>query len=73
VRYLPPLGLTAVALAATYLTCIRPMRRGRHRHATAGESTVQAEIRRLREEVQLLQHELDLRTSDPGSPQQQRR
>ncbi|WP_194916577.1 hypothetical protein [Catenulispora rubra] len=74
--YLFPLGATAAAAGVTYLSCVRPMLRGRGCAAggpdEAGTSQcstnspedaeeVDAEIRRLAEEVQLLRHELDLR------------
>ncbi|WP_033313790.1 hypothetical protein RFN58_35095 [Streptomyces iakyrus] len=52
--YVLPLLATAAAFALTYVLCMRPMR-------------TDAEIKRLREEVQLLHHELDLRsgTAEP--------
>ncbi|WP_327432917.1 hypothetical protein [Streptomyces sp. NBC_01236] len=63
--YVLPLLATAAAAALTYVFCVRPMRRGNscHMSAPAASDTsteTDAEIRRLREEVQLLRHEADL-------------
>lgn len=67
---LPPLA-AAGAITATYFFCIRPMRRGRGCHMSGQQSScatsdtqdsTDAEIERLREEVQLLHHELELRS-----------
>ncbi|MGW9028087.1 hypothetical protein ACWGQ5_28800 [Streptomyces sp. NPDC055722] len=72
--YLLPLLFTAAAGALTYVFCIRPMRRhgvchtGPQQQAaapsatdTAADAGMGAEIQRLREEVDLLRHEADLR------------
>ncbi|MEU0721787.1 hypothetical protein ABZ498_31995 [Streptomyces lavendulocolor] len=73
--YALPLLFTAAAGALTYLFCIRPMRRHGPCHMSpqqsaaaapgrdaATDTAVDAEITRLREDVQLLRHELDLRS-----------
>jgi hypothetical protein len=75
--YLFPLGATAAAAGVTYLSCVRPMLRGRGCATSGGADQsgtsqcstnyagdaeeVSAEIRRLTDEVQFLRHELDLR------------
>lgn len=76
--WLLPLGTTAATGLATYLSCLRPMRRARRCHpgmAPRGGSSSQLsrsttvpaaggeEIRRLTEEVRLLRHEFELRES----------
>ncbi|MFF7642958.1 hypothetical protein [Streptomyces canus] len=63
--YVLPLLFTAAAAALTYVFCIRPMRRGESCHMSAQppsatSAETDAEIKRLREEVQLLRHEADL-------------
>ncbi len=68
--YLFPLTATILAFAVTYLTCIRPMRRGQHcKMSGAEDPALEAQIRQLREDIQLAQHELDLRETEtpPGS------
>ncbi|MFD3928303.1 hypothetical protein [Streptomyces sp. NPDC058614] len=65
--YVLPLLFTAAAAALTYVFCIRPMRRGDSCHMSAPMSSgtsaeTDAEIQRLREQVQLLRHEADLAT-----------
>ncbi|WP_331753337.1 hypothetical protein OG440_39940 (plasmid) [Streptomyces sp. NBC_00637] len=73
--YVLPLLATVAAAALTYVFCVRPMRQGRGCHTTPQQTQSQtsshstapdatdAEIKRLREEVQLLHHELDLRAA----------
>ncbi|HJT75890.1 MAG TPA: hypothetical protein VJ739_01705 [Gemmataceae bacterium] len=75
--YVLPLLFTALAGMLTYFFCVRPMRRGHgchmspqsHAHAHTAPADARtpdatdAEIRRLREEVQFLHHELDLRSA----------
>jgi hypothetical protein len=72
-----PLAATAAASGATYLFCVRPMLRGRGCMPARDGGTLCAqdgaadtqdrsqEIRALREEVQLLTHEVELR-ADAG-------
>ena len=70
--YLFPVLLLAAAAAATYLCCIRPMRRDGSCHPGAARAGVRladpdidAEIRRLREEVYLLRRQLDPNPAQP--------
>jgi hypothetical protein len=63
--YVLPLLFTAAAGALTYVSCVRPMRRGDSCHmspppASRTSTETDAEIQRLREEVQLLRHEANL-------------
>jgi len=71
-----PLAATAAAAGTTYFACVRPMRRdkgcgmdmSRPGAASGGCEAQDApdhaeEIRKLREEVQLLTHEVELRES----------
>ena len=81
--WLLPLGATAAASLVTYVSCVRPMRRGTMRHpdmapSSAGNNAPRRsaaapggdgeEIRRLAEEVQLLRRELELRESAGSTP-----
>ena len=75
--YVLPLLFTAAAGTLTYFFCVRPMRRGHgchmsppsqaHAHTPGADTrtpdATDAEIKRLREEVQFLHHELDLRSA----------
>ncbi|MGI5139341.1 MULTISPECIES: hypothetical protein [unclassified Streptomyces] len=63
--YVLPLLATAAAAGLTYVFCVRPMSRDGSCHLSAQPSSdssaaTDAEIRRLREEIQLLHHEADL-------------
>lgn len=64
-RYALPLALTAVALTVTYFTCLRPLRRGRAYQDGIGSPDVDPQLRQLREEVQLLRHEAEVRRQAP--------
>ncbi|KUL42557.1 hypothetical protein [Streptomyces regalis] len=66
-----PLALTLLAVAAMYLCCIRPMRRGKGvcRPAPTARTRQSAdeEIRRTREELRLLREQAAARRPDPTS------
>ncbi len=66
-RYALPLALTAVVLTVTYFTCLRPMRRSACQQG-AGSTEVDPQLQQLREEVQLLRHEAELRRQAPLVP-----
>ncbi len=65
--YLIPIALTVVAVTITYVTCIRPMRRGQQCHSGRTDANTHAQIRELRQHIQLLHNELDLRTGHERS------
>jgi hypothetical protein len=78
--YLFPLGATTLVAAVTYVTCVRPMLKGRgcptavtgrgtdaQRCGSTATPTSVEQIRALNEEVQLLRHELELRDA-AGAP-----
>ncbi|MBT2490703.1 hypothetical protein J7E96_19720 [Streptomyces sp. ISL-96] len=67
----PPLAATALAAALTYVCCIRPMRRHDACSPTPHEHTGQSideEIRRTREELDLLRAHSAAETDPAAAP-----